>query len=784
MKRLLLIVFSIFFLSKANAQSVAINTDGSTANASSILDVKSTAKGILIPRMSKAEKNAIAAPANGLLVYQNVPDSIGFHYYNGSSWVWLQNSNEGWSLNGNNNITASNYLGSINNSALRFLVNNKQSGIIDSTYQNTALGYQSLLSTGTSANNTAIGFDAGKNLTTGYGNAILGNKALAASTDGWENVAIGDSAMGNSSRTGYNVAVGSYALKNLNGFGATSANTAIGAFSQSGATAVLGNSPIWNTSVGTGSLQSNVTGYSNVAIGNFAMNEADSSSENVAIGVFALRKNNRTAWSSNVAIGSYSMYNDLEGFWNTAIGGEAMTYALRSTLNSAVGFRTLNNIKDGGENNTLGVGTMEFKDTALGCVAIGRFALSGNDAGSYLNNKPDTGSIAIGTGAGRFNNTPFNTFIGYASGFGVASNTLGISGGETVSIGAYSLNKLQSGASNSTFGYAALFNNISGNKNIAIGSRSLYGNIIGNYNVGIGDSALYFNSSLSSTATQGLGNIGIGSKSMWTNIYGSNNIALGREALAGNNDGDNNIGIGYRVGNSITSGSNNIFIGNSAGGPSNVSNKLFIENSNADKDNALMYGDFAADSLLLNAKTLVRNQLGLKNTGDLTGIELGYGSSKQSDAGKIQYGGFGGPAHVLNIVGAGSIAGAGTDRAVKIWAEGGTAINGNTDVDGFTRLGTAASGAPRIKTKKLTFTNGATGASTPIAHGLTQSKILSVSILINATTGNDVAPRNGFTGFSFDYFINASNIVIVNAGGGNDGSIVSRSGRILITYEE
>lgn len=38
------------------AQSLAINTDGSTADGSSILDVKSTVKGILIPRMSKDEK--------------------------------------------------------------------------------------------------------------------------------------------------------------------------------------------------------------------------------------------------------------------------------------------------------------------------------------------------------------------------------------------------------------------------------------------------------------------------------------------------------------------------------------------------------------------------------------------------------------------------------------------------------------------------------------------------------------------------------------------------------
>lgn len=71
----------------SKAQSVAINTDGSTANASAILDVKSTDKGVLIPRMTKTERNNIATPATGLLIYQNGPDSVGFYYYNGSKWI-------------------------------------------------------------------------------------------------------------------------------------------------------------------------------------------------------------------------------------------------------------------------------------------------------------------------------------------------------------------------------------------------------------------------------------------------------------------------------------------------------------------------------------------------------------------------------------------------------------------------------------------------------------------------------------------------------------------------
>jgi hypothetical protein len=98
---------SIFFLAffflqtLLYAQSVAINTDGSVASGSALLDVKSTTKGLLIPRMNKTEKNAVALPAAGLLIYQNAPDSIGFHYYDGSNWLWLETlANAGWNRYG------------------------------------------------------------------------------------------------------------------------------------------------------------------------------------------------------------------------------------------------------------------------------------------------------------------------------------------------------------------------------------------------------------------------------------------------------------------------------------------------------------------------------------------------------------------------------------------------------------------------------------------------------------------------------------------------------------
>ena len=67
-----------------NAQ-VAVSTDGSSANPSAMLDIQSADKGLLIPRMTEAERDDIATPAEGLMIYQT--NGIeGFYYYDGTSW--------------------------------------------------------------------------------------------------------------------------------------------------------------------------------------------------------------------------------------------------------------------------------------------------------------------------------------------------------------------------------------------------------------------------------------------------------------------------------------------------------------------------------------------------------------------------------------------------------------------------------------------------------------------------------------------------------------------------
>lgn len=72
-----------------NFGSVGIGT--TTPSSSSILDINSTAKGILIPRMTSSQRIGITTPVNGLMVYDITTNS--FWYYNGSVWANMTSNN-------------------------------------------------------------------------------------------------------------------------------------------------------------------------------------------------------------------------------------------------------------------------------------------------------------------------------------------------------------------------------------------------------------------------------------------------------------------------------------------------------------------------------------------------------------------------------------------------------------------------------------------------------------------------------------------------------------------
>jgi len=67
------------------AQGLSVSDVSNTADASSVLDVYSTSKGMLMPRLTSAQRTGIASPATGLMVYDT--DLSSFYFYDGSSWT-------------------------------------------------------------------------------------------------------------------------------------------------------------------------------------------------------------------------------------------------------------------------------------------------------------------------------------------------------------------------------------------------------------------------------------------------------------------------------------------------------------------------------------------------------------------------------------------------------------------------------------------------------------------------------------------------------------------------
>lgn len=100
------LLVSVFFtagmlISSAASAQVAVNSDGSTPENSAMLDVKSTSKGLLVPRMTIAQRNAIATPATGLLVF--CTDNNQYYMNKGTpatpNWSILSSQ---WTNSGNN----------------------------------------------------------------------------------------------------------------------------------------------------------------------------------------------------------------------------------------------------------------------------------------------------------------------------------------------------------------------------------------------------------------------------------------------------------------------------------------------------------------------------------------------------------------------------------------------------------------------------------------------------------------------------------------------------------
>jgi hypothetical protein len=85
---ILLVTFFIAFTNfTAQGQSMGISSTSITPDASSILELRTTSKGLLTPRMTTTQRDAISSPATGLVIYNTSTNQ--FNFYNGTIWTAL-----------------------------------------------------------------------------------------------------------------------------------------------------------------------------------------------------------------------------------------------------------------------------------------------------------------------------------------------------------------------------------------------------------------------------------------------------------------------------------------------------------------------------------------------------------------------------------------------------------------------------------------------------------------------------------------------------------------------
>ncbi|HMS68234.1 MAG TPA: hypothetical protein PKD18_08845 [Saprospiraceae bacterium] len=338
------------------------------------------------------------------------------------------------------------------------------------------------------------------------------------------------------------------------------------------------------------------------------------------------------------------------------------------------------------------------------------------------------------------------------------------SGGFNTAFGANAFQLGTTGSENVALGANTLFNAQQATKTTAIGVNSMYwmndGSITGNTAVGFDAMRFKLGNSANNT---GFDNVAFGRFAMGNLTQGIYNTAIGTNSMASNEIGHANVALGYNTLSSNVSGSNNVALGNQAGSAETTSNKLYIENTGANKDNALIYGDFLADSLMLNGKVIIKNSLNIKGTSTFTGIQLGYDDpTKQVDAGKIQYGGFGGDTHILNIVGGGTNP-AGNDRKIKIWSEGGTDLRGSLNLQNELKLNGNSGTAGQVLTSQ--------GAGNPTWTNPSSSNSIRFLVSYNSNTNNGLSDI-----LTTIYNQSPTNISVV----GND-VIVNQSGLYRLT---
>jgi trimeric autotransporter adhesin len=468
----LLLVFCIS--TKVQAQ-IGIGT--TTPNSSALLDISSNNKGLLVPRMTAAQRSAISLPATSLMIYQT-DGQAGFYYNSGTpglpNWTAISTAStiENWTLIGNSGTNAgTNFIGTTDGQNFTIKTN--------SIPRLTFFQIHGLYFPFASNNNSIIGNSSYLpiNLSGGY-NTFIGSGSGFGGTTGALNTAVGFSTLFNNTTGGYNTVIGEEAMT----------------FNSAGSS---------NVAIGSQALRGNTTGYSNVAIGTGAMVAANMTNT-IAIGDSALYNYTFDFNGGSMAIGSKALFSNTTGYRNTAIGYRNLYFNITGSQNTSVGalalYNTLGDNNVGVGNNALYSNTSGSSNTAIGYAAMS----------SGANTNTGDKNSALGYNALGDNSTgSYNVAVGYLS---VKQNT---TGSYNTGVGYQTINRNTTGTGNSALGQGALFNCLGGNYNTAVGYNADM-----SFTTAINSTAIGYQSIITASDQVRIGNAvtSIGGPQNWTNI--------------------------------------------------------------------------------------------------------------------------------------------------------------------------------------------------------------------------------------------------------------------------
>ncbi len=405
MKKICWLIFILGSVKINIAQNVGIGT--TTPDVSAQLDITSSNKGLLIPRMTTAQLNAISNPGKGLLVLDTVLNLLMVN--NGSaslpSWQTVSGTS-GWGLTGNAGINpAVNFIGTTDNQPLRFRVNNINAGMV--TQGNTSFGLNAFNISASGQYNTATGRSALQNNTSGNENTAIGDEALLVNSSGINNVAIGSSALRSNTTASNNTATGTNALFYNTGSGNSAYGTSSANFNTTGSNnssfgfqSLTGNSTGSNNcGFGYSASYFNSTGVNNSSFGYQALYFNSTGGSNAAFGAFS--SYNNTA-SSNSSFGDHASYSNTSGAYNAAIGASAMYSNSTGSGNTALGSISLQTNISGDYNTAVGSGADVLAGNFTNATAVGANSMVGASnslvLGSVNGVNGATSSVNVGIG--------------------------------------------------------------------------------------------------------------------------------------------------------------------------------------------------------------------------------------------------------------------------------------------------------------------------------------------------------------------------------------------------